>query len=62
MRRVKEKPRSIGDLNYRLPREIETADLSSEYLGQLCDVLTELIMDGMTWERDKIPTSSDAAA
>ncbi len=55
LRRVKEKPRSIGDLSYRLPREIETADLSSEYLDQLCAVLTELIIDGMTWERDKFP-------
>jgi hypothetical protein len=34
LRRVSEKPRSVGDLNYRLPREIETACLSEEYLDQ----------------------------
>ncbi len=55
LRRAKENPRSISDLSYRLPREIETADLSSEYLDQLRAVLTELIMDGMTWAHDKIP-------
>lgn len=55
LRRVKEKPRSVGDLNFRLPREIAAADLSPQYLDQLRQVLTDLIIDGMTWERDKFP-------
>ena len=46
LRRVKEKPRSVGELNYRLPREIETAGLSPEYLDQLRQALTDLIIDG----------------
>jgi hypothetical protein len=55
LRRVKENPRSVGDLNYRLPREIETADLSPDYLDNLCQMLMDLIIDGITWERDKFP-------
>lgn len=55
LRRVKENPRSVGDLNYRLPREIETADLSPDYLNQLRQALTDLIIEGITWERDKFP-------
>lgn len=55
LRRVKEKPRSIGDLNFRLPRDIETAALSPEYLDQLRQALTDLIIDGIAWERDKFP-------
>lgn len=55
LRRVKEKPRSVGELTYRLPREIETADLSSEYLDQLRQALADLIIEGIAWERDKFP-------
>lgn len=55
LRRVKEKPRTIGELNYRLPREIETADLSPQYLDQLRQALTDLLVEGMTWEHDKFP-------
>ena len=55
LRRVKERPHSVGDLNYRLPREIETADLSPEYLNQLRQALTDLIIEGIAWERDKFP-------
>lgn len=55
LRRVKEKPRSLGDLNYRLPCHIETADLSPEYLDQLRQALTDLIIDGIAWERDNFP-------
>ena len=55
LRRVREKPRSIGDLNYRLPRDIETAGLSPEYLDQLRQALTDLILDGLAWEGDKFP-------
>jgi NACHT domain. len=53
--RVKENPRSIGDLNFQLPREIETADLSPEYLDDLRQGLTDIVIDGVTWERDKFP-------
>jgi hypothetical protein len=55
LRRVKEKPRSIGDLNYGPPREIETAGLSPEYLDQLRQALTDLIIGGIMWETDKFP-------
>jgi hypothetical protein len=55
LRRLKEKPHSVGDLNYRLPREIEKADFSPEYLDQLRQALTDLIIDGIAWERDKFP-------
>ncbi|MBA3518513.1 MAG: ATP-binding protein [Rhizobiales bacterium] len=53
--RVKEESRNVGDLNYRLPGEIETADLSPGYLDQLRQVLTDVIIDGITWDRDKYP-------
>jgi len=55
LQRLKERPRSVGDLNYRLPREIEAADLSPKYLDRLRQALTDLIIEGMTWERDKFP-------
>jgi hypothetical protein len=55
LRRVKEKPRSVGELNYLLPRKIEAAALSSDYLDQLRQVLTDLIIDNMAWERDQLP-------
>jgi hypothetical protein len=55
LRRVREGARSDGDLDYRLPGEIETADLSPEYLDQLRQTLTDLLVDGLAWERDKLP-------
>ncbi len=55
LRRVEVKPRSLGDLNYRLPREIETADLSPDYLDRLRQALTDLITYGIAWERDNFP-------
>ena len=55
LRRVKERSRSLGDLTHRLPHEIETASLSAEYLDELRQVLTALISDGITWERNKFP-------
>ncbi len=45
LRRVREKPRSIGDLNFRWPREIGTSELSSSYLDQLRQALTDLIIE-----------------
>ncbi|MEA2795342.1 MAG: hypothetical protein QOI87_2722 [Bradyrhizobium sp.] len=55
LRRVKENPRTMGDLNYRLPRKIEAADLSPEYLDQLRQGLTSFLLDGATWDDDKFP-------
>jgi hypothetical protein len=55
LRRVKENSRSVGDLNYRLPREIEAGELSPEYLDQLRQGLTALLVNGATWEHDKFP-------
>src|SRR5207237_3508317 len=53
--RVKEKSRSIGDLNYSLPRAIEIKELSPNYLDQLRQALTALLLEGITWEPDKFP-------
>lgn len=55
LRRVRENPRNLGDLNYRLPREIETVSFPPEYLDQLRQALTDLIFDGMIWDRNKFP-------
>jgi hypothetical protein len=45
----------VGDLDYRLPHEIETASLTPKYLDELRQALTGLMLDGITWERDKFP-------
>ncbi len=55
LQRVSEPPRSVGDLNYWLPRAIDTTDISSEYLDQLRQALTDMIIDDITWEPDKFP-------
>jgi hypothetical protein len=55
LRRVKENPRGVGDLNYRLPGEIETSGLSPEYLDQLRQAVMDLIIDGVAWDGDKVP-------
>ena len=56
--RVKEEPRTIGDLNYQLPREIESVELSPGYLDGLRKALFEMIVDSATWEPDKFPRLS----
>jgi hypothetical protein len=53
--RVREASRSLGDLNYQLPRKIENANLSADYLDELRQALFDLIVDGATWNRDKFP-------
>jgi len=55
LRRVKENTRGAGDLNYSLPRKIETAELSPEYLDHLRQGLTALLVDGATWKHDQVP-------
>jgi hypothetical protein len=55
LRRVRQNTRTVGELNYSFPREIESADLSAEYLDQLRQALTGLLVDGVTWEPDKFP-------
>jgi hypothetical protein len=55
LRRVREKPRSGGELGHRLPREIESTTLSPDYLDELRQALTDLIIDEITWERDEFP-------
>jgi hypothetical protein len=55
LQRVKEAPGSVGDLTYRLPSEIESAALSVEYLDQLRQALTCLIIDGATWDGNRRP-------
>lgn len=53
--RVKEHPRSIGEINHRLPHEIDNANLSPRYLDELRQALTGLILDGVVWDRNKHP-------
>ncbi len=55
LRRVHERSSGLGDLNYRLPREIETAGLSPEYLDQMRQALSDLIIEGVTWDGAKYP-------
>lgn len=55
LRRVKENHRTVGELNYHLPRQIEAADLSSEYLDQVRHVLTDLVVEGVVWDASKFP-------
>ncbi len=55
LRRIREDPSGVGDLNYRLRREIEIADLSPEYLDQLRQGLTDIVIDGVSWEQNKFP-------
>jgi hypothetical protein len=55
LKRVKQNTRSIGELNHRLPHEIETAGLSPAHLDELRQALTDLILDGITWAPDKYP-------
>ena len=53
--RVKEAPRTIGELNYQLPRDIERLDLPPNYLDQLRGALFDLLINGATWDRNKFP-------
>jgi hypothetical protein len=53
--RVKEHPRSIGELGHRLPHEIETTNFPPGYLDALRQTLTDLILDGVKWDRNKFP-------
>jgi hypothetical protein len=53
--RVREARRTIGELSYGLPRDIETANLSPDYLNELRQAVDDLIVGGTTWERDKHP-------
>lgn len=55
LRRVKEKSRGVGDLTYRLPSEIELTELLPEYLDQLRQGITDLILEGIAWKPDKFP-------
>lgn len=55
LRRVREKSDVVGDLRYRLPRSIATADLSSDYLDELRQALADLIVEEMEWDRLKFP-------
>ena len=55
LRRLKKKPRTVDHLKHRLPYEIEAAELSPKYLDQLRQAMTDLIVDGITWERNKFP-------
>ena len=53
--RVKDAPRTVGELNYQFPRAIESGDMSRDYLDELRQTLFDLIIDGATWRQDKIP-------
>lgn len=47
--------RRVGDLNYWLPHKIKTANCAPKYLDALREALTDLVVDGIAWERDKFP-------
>jgi hypothetical protein len=53
--RVKEAPRTVGELNYQFPRAIENGDMSPDYLDELRQTLFDLIIEGATWKQDKSP-------
>jgi hypothetical protein len=53
--RVKEAPRTVGELNYQFPRAIENGDMSRDYLDELRQTLFDLIIDGATWKQEKFP-------
>jgi hypothetical protein len=55
LRRVRDNPKHVGDWIYRLPQEIEDVDLKDDYLDQLRQGLTDLVAEGILWERDKFP-------
>lgn len=55
LQRVKENPRTVGSLNYRLPRIIQSADLSKEYIDNVRQGLTDLLVGGATWDPNKYP-------
>lgn len=59
--RVKETSRGLGNLNYYWPRQIDAMTVPLKYFDQLRDALTDLIMDGISWERDKYPPLADDA-
>ncbi|MGP8232145.1 MAG: hypothetical protein ACLQL2_05680, partial [Methylovirgula sp.] len=53
--RVKESRQSLGALNYWLPRKIETEPLKTDYIDQLRQGLTDLILNGISWDDRRIP-------
>lgn len=55
LRRLKEPRHHVGNLTYRLPRQIETAELSACYLDDLRLMLTTTIEGGIAWEPNAYP-------
>jgi hypothetical protein len=55
LRRVKEHEDHIGSLTYQLPRKIQEEDLTPQYLDELRQGITEVILDGVTWDANKYP-------
>lgn len=55
LRRVREETRNLGDLNYRLPRAIEAADVSMTFLNGLRQALYDLVSEGIKWDSTKTP-------
>jgi hypothetical protein len=55
VRRLAEPRNSVGDLNYNLPREIETGELSDDYLDQLREGLSNLLREGLFWSPTQYP-------
>jgi hypothetical protein len=53
--RVKESPRTIGELNYQLPRAIENDNMSPQYLDELREALFDLIVEDATWKSNEFP-------
>jgi hypothetical protein len=55
VRRLKEDKRTLGELDYWLPRKIEASDISSDYLDQLRQALTDLIIEAAVCDKDNYP-------
>ncbi|WP_322516448.1 hypothetical protein SR870_02370 [Rhodopseudomonas palustris] len=55
LRRVKEGRRGVGDLTYWLPRRIETTPLLPNYLDNLRQALSDLVVEQLAWDNDHFP-------
>ncbi len=55
LQRIDDDKHTVGDLNYRLPREIEYANIQAEYLDTLRQGLTELLLAECEWDQNHYP-------
>ncbi|MDO8423146.1 MAG: hypothetical protein Q7S99_13395 [Parvibaculum sp.] len=55
LKRIRESRRSIGEISYHLPRKIADSEFLPNYLEELRDGLTELIVSNANWSSDEFP-------